>query len=129
MHRNIILACNARVLRDSYGTLYETAAPDFTGLRQLGFAVVTVDVGKRSPAAYHEHTEELYYVTDGRGRMYLGDASQEVGPGDTICIPLRTVHSIENIGADLLRFVCATAPPYDPGDDIETESTTAPPVE
>jgi mannose-6-phosphate isomerase-like protein (cupin superfamily) len=113
----------AKELRDDrYGTVYETASPSSTKLKQLGFAIVTVDVGRRSPDRYHRKTEELYYITEARGVIRIGREAHDVAPGDTVCIPIGTVHSIENIGTTLLRFTCATSPPYDGEDDFEIET-------
>jgi len=35
---------------------------------------------------YHEGTEHLFYVTEGRGTLYLNDAPHEVKAGDFISV-------------------------------------------
>jgi mannose-6-phosphate isomerase-like protein (cupin superfamily) len=117
----IIAASEARPFRaDRYGTVFEiVGGGGATPLCNVGFALVTVDAGRCSPAHYHRCTEELYYIVEGRGRMRLGSEIREVGPGDTICIRPNVVHAIENVTSAPLRFVCVTAPPYDQADDFE----------
>ena len=61
----------------------------------------------------HKHTfKEFYIIVKGRGLMYLGDATQKVGPGDNIYIPEETWHSIENLGSENLELYCFCAPAF-----------------
>jgi mannose-6-phosphate isomerase-like protein (cupin superfamily) len=107
-----------RIRDDRYGTVWELVAPAAGLSRGYGFAFVEVDAGKESPLHYHEHTEELYYITAGEGLMTLGQRAITVRPGDTVVIPPGERHKIR-AGARGLAFVCVTAPPYDADDDIE----------
>src|SRR5438067_1213892 len=103
---------------DRYGTLVEKVSPTSTPLKRVGFAQVLVDARKRSPDHYHERTEELYHVVAGSGTMFMDGDRKSVKPGDTVLIPPGVVHSVEAADAPV-EFVCVTAPPYDPDDDIE----------
>ena len=61
----------------------------------------------------HKHTfKEFYIITRGRGRMYLGDTTQKVSPGDNIYIPEGIWHSIENLGDENLELYCFCAPAF-----------------
>lgn len=103
---------------DRYGTLVEKVSSTSTPLRRVGFAHVLVDARKRSPDHCHTRTEELYLVVAGSGSMFMDGLRNSIKSGDTVLIPPGVVHSVE---ADdfPLEFVCVTAPPYDPEDDIE----------
>lgn len=90
----------------------ELMHPAQHGNRAQSLAEATVMPGKTTALHRHAATEELYYVTHGRGRMTLGTATFEVAAGDTICISPGLAHCIENTGARPLRILCACTPPY-----------------
>lgn len=62
----------------------------------------------------HKHTfKEFYIITKGKGRMFLGDETKEVGPGDNIYIPEGSWHSIENLSDfDPLELYCFCTPAF-----------------
>ena len=86
--------------------------------RNQSLAEAIVSPGATTRLHRHRSSEELYYITAGRGRMTLGEERFEVGPGDTICIPPGTPHCIANCGTEPLRILCCCAPPYS-HDDTE----------
>lgn len=109
----------AAPLRDpAYGVVFELAGP-MTGLKAMGVAWVEVDVGATSPAAWHDHTEEAYFIIEGHGVMGLGEEMFAVTAGDVVSIQPGVIHNIRNSGPAPLRMVVLTTPPYDPTDDHE----------
>lgn len=68
-------------------------------------AEARLPIGASTAPHYHPKCEEIYYLTDGRGRVQVEDDTQEVGPGDAIAIPPGARHQITNIGAETLRFL------------------------
>ena len=59
--------------------------------------------------------DERYIVTEGRGRIQVGDlAPQNVGPGDVVLIPAGVRQRITNIGEIDLIFYCVCTPPFQP---------------
>ena len=48
----------------------------------------------------HEQGDELFYVASGRGTATLGEATQEIGPGDVIFVPRNATHRIDNLTRD-----------------------------
>jgi mannose-6-phosphate isomerase-like protein (cupin superfamily) len=81
-------------------------------------AEATLPPGASTAPHAHPHTEEIYYILRGAGRMTLGAEQQEVGPGDGVLIPPGTRHTIRNIGAAPLVFLCCCAPPYADEDTV-----------
>lgn len=60
----------------------------------------------------HRHnTHEFYYILNGRGMMQIEAEQREVGPGDLIHIPPRSVHSVWPIveGQPLRAFAFAVS--------------------
>jgi mannose-6-phosphate isomerase-like protein (cupin superfamily) len=110
---------DATPLRDPhYGVVFELAGP-MTGLMSMSVAWAEVDVGATSPAAWHDHTEEAYFIIEGHGVMRLGDETFPVTAGDVVSIRPSVIHNIENSGPAPLRMVVVTTPPYDEADDRE----------
>jgi mannose-6-phosphate isomerase-like protein (cupin superfamily) len=90
----------------------ELMHPAVQGNRAQSLAEATVQPGGSTRLHRHHHTEELYHITAGRGRMTLGDWVFEVAPGDTVCIPPGTAHCIEAAADGPLKILCCCSPAY-----------------
>lgn len=82
-------------------------------IRNQSLAEARVATGLTTEAHRHLQTEEIYYILKGAGIMYLGEQSQEVGPGDAIAIPPGTEHKITCTSKETLVFLCCCAPGYE----------------
>jgi mannose-6-phosphate isomerase-like protein (cupin superfamily) len=96
----------------------ELMHPHRHGNRAQSLAEATVPVGGETQLHRHRVSEELYHITDGNGRMTLGDAQFDVTAGDTVCIDAGTPHRIVNTGEVPLKILCCCCPAYD-HDDTE----------
>ncbi len=99
-------------------SIRELMHPDVHGNAGQSLAEAIVAPGKTTLRHVHHRSEELYHVTQGRGRMVLGEESAAIAVGDTVCIPPGTAHQIENTGAEPLKILCCCAPAYS-HDDTE----------
>ena len=79
-------------------------------VRNQSLAEATLPAGAETERHFHRLSEELYYLTDGRGLMEIDGIEREVSPGDAILIPAGAWHQIHAI--EPLRFLCCCAPPY-----------------
>ncbi len=75
-------------------------------------AQAIIPIGARTQLHRHIHSEELYHITSGQGRMMLDDEIFDVSAGDTLCINPGSSHCIENIGDQDLVILCCCAPAY-----------------
>jgi mannose-6-phosphate isomerase-like protein (cupin superfamily) len=75
-------------------------------------AEATLPPGAATEPHHHLHTEEIYYILRGVGRMAVGADERTVEPSDGILIPPGARHTIRNIGPEPLVFLCCCAPPY-----------------
>ena len=82
------------------------------GNRAQSFAEATVAPGVKTVLHLHHVTEEIYHITQGAGRMTLGEQQFEVEAGDTICISPGAAHCIECVGDVALKILCACSPAY-----------------
>ena len=101
------------------------AAPDGSDVRVLlalprgSMAHFTLAPGEVATAAQHRSVEEIWYVLSGRGEMWRRQADREevvpVEGGVSLTIPVGTAFQFRSIGAEPLRIVGITMPPW-PGD-------------
>ena len=97
-------------------TIRELMHPEQHAAKHQSLAEARVPVGECTNKHYHEKSEELYNITQGKGLMTLGDAQFEVEEGDTVCISPGTPHCIENIGIEELIILCCCSPAYSHAD-------------
>lgn len=90
----------------------ELMHPAVHGNRAQSLAEAIVPPGGETLLHQHLKAEELYHFTAGVGMMQFGDERFRVKAGDTVCIPLGTLHAIRNTGADALRVLCVCCPAY-----------------
>lgn len=96
-----------------------------SSIRKQSLAEARLLPGCRTAPHFHRQTEEIYYITQGTGKMTLGDETQLVGPGDAIAIPPGMVHTISNTGSETLTFLCCCSPAYEHEDTVLVEAKSA----
>ena len=80
----------------------------------------TVPPGQVNRATVHASVSEFWHVLSGHGEIWRRDEGGEeavsaLAPGVSIDIPVGTAFQYRCTGAEALRFVCITMPPW-PGD-------------
>ena len=90
----------------------ELMHPAQHGNHTQSFAEAIVRPGMKTLLHRHCVSEEIYHITQGAGRMTLGDETFDVGVGDTVCIAPGTAHCIECHGTVPLKILCACSPAY-----------------
>lgn len=90
-------------------------------IRNQSLAEARVPVGGSTQEHYHIKTEEIYFITAGRGRMRVEAELADVKPGDAIAIPPGKKHKLWNTGSETLKLLCCCSPGYEHGDTIITE--------
>jgi mannose-6-phosphate isomerase-like protein (cupin superfamily) len=91
-------------------------------LRNQSLAEARLPAGGATQEHYHPRTEEIYYITQGTGRMRIEGETREVRAGDAIAIPPGRKHKLWNTGSETLRLLCCCAPAYEHADTIITEA-------
>jgi mannose-6-phosphate isomerase-like protein (cupin superfamily) len=84
------------------------------GSRQLAITWVDCPPGSEQLAHEHDGKEQVYVIVRGSGTMTVGDDRREVLAGTLVFVPPGMGHSIRNDGPDVLVYVSATAPPFEP---------------
>ena len=93
-----------------------------SAIRNQSLAEARLPVGGATQEHYHARTEEIYFITAGRGRMRIEDTEADVQPGDAIAIPPGQRHKLWNTGAEPLELLCCCAPCYEHSDTFITEA-------
>jgi len=84
-------------------------------------AEATLPPGGSTEEHYHARTEEIYFITQGSGRIRIGTEERDVLQGDGIAIPPGARHKLWNTGSEALRLLCCCAPAYEHSDTFITE--------
>lgn len=79
-------------------------------VQQQSLAEASLTPGQATQRHYHQRSEEIYFILDGRAEMEVDGESRQVGPGDAILLPPGSWHVIR--AETPLRFLCCCAPPY-----------------
>jgi mannose-6-phosphate isomerase-like protein (cupin superfamily) len=76
----------------------------------------TVPPHQVNRATIHATVSEFWYVLSGRGEIWRREGGTEestiLEPGISIDIPVGTAFQYRCIGAEPLRFICVTMPPW-----------------
>src|SRR5215472_3152891 len=59
--------------------------------------MVVLEPGEAPPLHQHDDTEQIFYIVEGTGRLYIGEKEDQqfkVGVGDLVRIPRNTLHNI-----------------------------------
>jgi mannose-6-phosphate isomerase-like protein (cupin superfamily) len=92
-----------------------------SAIRNQSLAEARLPVGASTQEHYHPKAEEIYYITQGTGRIRIENETSEVKPGDAIAIPPGQKHKLWNTGTEILHLLCCCAPAYEHSDTIITE--------
>jgi len=86
-------------------------------------AEARLSAGQKTLLHRHLKTEELYFITHGKGLMTVDGQRFEVQADDTVCISPGQAHCIENMTAEELALLCCCSPAYS-HEDTEIISET-----
>ena len=92
-----------------------------SAIRNQSLAEARLPVGGSTQEHYHQKTEEIYYITHGRGRIRIEGEFREVKAGDAIAILPGQKHKLWNTDSETLRLLCCCAPAYEDSDTILTD--------
>lgn len=102
---------------------YRIVAEPRTGLRSATQFVGYIPPD-RAPEHFHTY-DEVIYVIDGEGTFEAGGGRRPIGAGSCIELPARTVHCLENTGADVMRLVAVFRPAGSPAYAYYPDGTPA----
>ena len=85
-----------------------------SGARQLSSVLIRVPAGETvTPAHSHPNGEEMIYIIQGKGRVYIDGKVDEVREGTAVLFPQGSIHMLNNNGSEEMKVICFFAPPSD----------------
>ena len=98
------------------------SAPNASGMRNkplvsLDGITIAIQDGN-TPKHLHSNANEMQYILDGTGTIWLGDKEVRVKPGDLIIIPKGTPHGGTKPDGRTIKAIAIKSPPQAP-DDIQ----------
>jgi mannose-6-phosphate isomerase-like protein (cupin superfamily) len=98
------------------------SALNASGMRNKLFVSVdgaTISVQDGNPPKHlHTNANEIQFVLDGTGTIWLGDKEERIKPGDLIIIPKGTPHGGNKSDGRTIKALSIKSPPQAP-DDIK----------
>lgn len=79
---------------------------------------IVVDPGQRLSYQRHCRRSEHWFVVRGTARVTVDGVERDLGPGQSVDIPVGTDHRAENVGDDAVVFVEVQTGDYFGEDDI-----------
>ncbi len=84
-----------------------------TGDEAVSVARARVEPGVTTKSHHLEGTQEIYIITQGNGKVYIGGLEPtEVAEGDVVVIPAGVSQRISNVGRSDLIFYCICTPAF-----------------
>jgi mannose-6-phosphate isomerase-like protein (cupin superfamily) len=93
-----------------------------SAIRNQSLAEARLPAGSATQEHFHPHTEEIYFITHGAGKIRIEDETRDVRTGDAIAIPPGKRHKLWNTGTGILHLLCCCAPAYEHADTVITDS-------
>ena len=99
----------------------DTLSPaNASGMRNKTFVSVdgaTISIQDGSPPKHlHANANEIQYILDGKGTIWLGDKEVTVKPGDLVIIPKGTPHAGTKPNGRTIKAIAIKTPPQAPDD-------------
>ena len=80
---------------------------------------IVVYPGKRLSLQRHQHRAEHWYILSGKATVQTGDREVLMGIGESVDIPEKTLHRLQNPGKENLMIIEVQKGDYCGEDDIE----------
>ncbi len=61
--------------------------------------------GESFQAHYHEDMQEVFIIIRGQARIQIDQETADLGSGDTVVIPVRSVHIMHNTGRQDVEYI------------------------
>ena len=75
-----------------------------------------LDPGRQPPKHLHPNANEMQYILEGTGTIWLGDKEVQVKPGDLVIIPKGTPHGGTKPDGRTIKAIAIKTPPQAPDD-------------
>lgn len=78
---------------------------DFVGGKIETVNMALLPLGKVFTPHYHTNRQEVFIMTRGNAKIAIDEEEASLGEGDTVVVPVGSVHRMENIGTQDVEFI------------------------
>ncbi len=90
--------------------------PENSTSTRVTITEVHLEIGASQPRHTHDESEQIWYVTQGSGKLLLADDQvKEFKAGDVVRFADKDVHGLLNDGSTEFVYISVTAPPINFG--------------
>jgi len=102
-----------------HGDLPATPNPDMNAKGLVATDNATIGIQSGNVAKHmHPKTDEIQYIIEGSGAMWLGGERKEFKPGTLIVIPKGTAHGGSVVTSGPVKAIAIKIPPQSAGDTV-----------
>lgn len=91
--------------------IYEVFNPGNSQVKNLSVAIAEIPPNSSTKLHRHENFEEVYYIIEGNGIIFVERDRYEVKKGDLVYIPIKASHKAMAKN-EPLKILCICSPPY-----------------
>lgn len=112
MRRLVVKPSDVKAIDDGRGgELHVLISPSSVQSTKMIMGTATVPVGGRVVLHAHPHSEECFYVLQGKGEITVdGFGVVPFQAGEAVLTPQGAAHTIRNVGDEEIRVVFANSP-------------------
>lgn len=93
-----------------WGSIKWGVTPDLFPGAPMAVGEVVINPTKGHDRHNHPESDEVLFIMEGEGVQTVADSEFPVGPGDSIFIPMGTMHSTFNTGWKQMRLLAIYSP-------------------
>jgi len=103
------------------GPIKPVVTPKTVRSKNLRFALGVFNPNEGLVPHVHPESEEVYYVIEGKGTVYIGEERKEIPiePEIALYIPPGTIHAVKNTGKEKLVVAFFVAPGKEPTELVD----------
>ena len=102
-----------------HADLPATSSPELNAKGLVATDNATIGIQSGNVAKHmHPKTDEIQYIIEGSGAMWLGSERKEFKPGSLIVIPKGTAHAGTIVSAGPVKAIAIKIPPQPKGDVV-----------
>lgn len=98
--------------------IIEIFHPNNSEIKNQSLALAVVAPQKHTELHCHKNSEEVYFVLEGEGIIYLDGTEVKTEKNNAILIKPGLKHNIKNTGNKELKFLCISNPAYNHDDAL-----------
>ena len=88
---------------------------DTVGCKNLNMLIGYFPAKKYARGHIHDVAEEIIYCNKGSGEVVINGKSEKIKPGTAVYIPPKSMHSVNNIGKEVIELICVFSPSIEVG--------------